>query len=148
MKERQKLIDDVMKDLRTQRDRQNKSSVNGSTEINPQQLGKAGSIATFGPFTFEVSFRGSLVPSFGQVLYDTTKPFIVQPYVHSWHTSQGIVDGFMLGLYALIDAPTGLSRHTITWHIEGKASHYRGDSSTEAWSQGYDLTKANHLEGT
>lgn len=144
--ERAKLIDDVLKEIRQQKDREKFTSVRGSAQINPQ-LVKLGQTATFGPFSFDTTFKGDVLPAFGQVLFDTTKVYVVQPYVHTWQILQGQITGFTLGVLALTNPPEGLFKHTITWLVEGRAAQYRGEGQRESWTAGYNHSKAHHLYG-
>lgn len=76
---------------------------------------------------------------------DNTIPFIVQPYLSSWHHTGGEVDGFYLGLYALTAPIPGVSQHFIYWSVTGKASRYKGRAQEDQWAASYDYKALAHL---
>lgn len=111
----------------------------------------------WGTVNFVAGFRGLPQVTFGQEAVRTDvanqtqvgldyMPFLVQPYVYSWSTTNDLVGGFVLGLYALTVPPEIPQRHRIFWQASGTASRYRDVEADEAWSEEYDHNDAVYLE--
>lgn len=149
-RERQKLKDEVFKELRNQRDRKalrDGRTFKDSVNINPQTLGRAGTITILDPIMLNGwRFQARPSISFGQIMGDSNKPYMCVPSVADWVSSGGIIVGLKLGIYSLMDCPADLVQHTITWIVHGKASVYQGSSAHENWTQQYDLGGADHLQ--
>lgn len=108
--------------------------------------------AVTGPIMFTTIFSQAPYVTFGQYpqptnattaalgVADASEPFIVQPYVDSWHQSGGQVDGFNLGLYALTTPTPGTAIHTIFWSAYGRGSRYvgRGQQQQASWTGQYN----------
>lgn len=143
-KERQKLKNEILKELRTQKDQQQLTTISKTYSFNPTILSSSED-HTFGPFIFETAFQGIPKIAFGQTLQYADYVFAVVPYVKEWLFNRGAVEGFNLGMYALLTVPESINRHTVSWIVQGKASHYKGDYITESWTSPYDLADPTHL---
>lgn len=151
--ERQDIIDDTIGVLRDQRDDEAEAAFGGSFAFNPQVMTK-GQTMVVGPVTFEEPFANTPRIVFGQSVTgvqlsigvgSSTTPFLVAPFVSSLSFTNGKVDGFWLGLYALTDVPAGVIVHTIDWEAKGKGSPYRQEQLQESWTEEYDSNEADFL---
>lgn len=79
---------------------------------------------------------------------DNNVPFLVQPYLHSWHNTGGQVDGFFLGLYALTAPTQGTTQHLIHWSVNGVGSKYSGRAQEDSWTKSYDNLRPSFLTDT
>lgn len=110
---------------------------------------------TVGPITLEKKFQVLPEPFFGQMssglqpsqvnIVSQEVPFLVQPFIREWIWSNGMVDGFYLGLYALTRPPIGLTTHYISWMMIGQASRYSDQAVSESWTQSYDYEDSGFL---
>lgn len=145
-KERAALKEEILKDLRDQRDRRALVQTTGLIKINPQ-LYPVQSFSTVGSYSFKNNFKAAPYLGFIQILQTPTKPWIAELYVESWHSIQGVIDGFTLGLYPLVDPPDGVTQHQIRWFTHGKASSYRTDQNS-GWKEKRDISDMTFLRGT
>lgn len=158
--ERTKLIEDIMSQLRQQKDDAGYSSLSGTFEINPSAF-KQGVHLTFGPIPFGSPYQGAPWVTFGQRpnirddlvrVSDTAtnyQPFLVQPYVYSWIWTSGAVSGFNAGMYA-ISIPSDQSlfafTHNIYWNATGQASAAQDERLSESWTEPDDQGSTDFLE--
>lgn len=155
--EREGVINDTLDTLRDQRDEAQDAQFQGSFEIHPQAF-KTGKHLVQGPFLFETAFQGAPHISFGEqqefnsnyyvpVSEVTTNytPFLVHTYVYALRVSNGVVDGFYVGLYALTEPPPSAQRHTITWKASGKASAYLDIGTQESWTEEYSYNEPEYV---
>lgn len=142
--ERDKLKQEIFKELREQRDRKGLLTLSGSTKINPQYVSK-GTSRDYGPFIFGTRFQGTPDISFGSIRAVQEQPFWALYDVAKWVGEAGAVEGFYLGLYAVTAPPKGLYQHNVSWIVRGTASQYRAESRLEAWRSSYSYDRASHL---
>lgn len=155
--ERSDIIDDTLGTLRDQRDEAQENHLYGTVDFSSQVF-STGNHHVLGPITFQTGFTGSPVISLTQqqqginqqdVPVSTTatnySPFLVQPYVYSVQGTQGIVDGFYIGMYALTPVGNQTSKHSIHWTASGKASVYRDERDEEVWTEQYDHNEPDFL---
>lgn len=145
-KERLRLKDEILKDLRDQRDRKALVQSVGLIKINPQ-IYPVNTFSTVGTFTFKNNFKDAPFLDFMQIFENVKKPWLVNLYVESWHAIQGVIDGFVLGLYPLVAAPSGLTQHQIRWFVHGQASSYRTDQNN-TWREKRNIDQMTFLRGT
>lgn len=155
--ERQSIIDDTLSTLRDQQDDMQQQDFVGDYKFNPQMFNVSGRVNyVAGPVLFEAPFRSAPNITFGQRpsfvdqasinTVSSIAPFIVEPYVFQWHSVGGEVAGFYLGLYAKTTAPDRVMEHTVSWRAFGPASRYKNQTTTEAWTESYDLNSPSFLE--
>lgn len=158
--EREKIIDDVLKIIRDQKDADKNASIHGEVEIYPTQFQELefGHLVV-GPIDFPTKFLKAPTITFGQhgeiikqdvrVSPDATAtgytPFLVMPYVYAFHFDSGAVDGFFLGLYNITDPLVYPANHTISWMLQGEGSKYGDRSTSEGWTQAYSSKGASFL---
>lgn len=142
------VVDQVLDALRQQLDRRQELQARHIINYNPQIL-KTRNPTTVGSYPFHTSFPKTPALSFGQVVASFSSVsdfFIVQPYVAKWNTDSGGINGFDLGVYALVPVPPNLTNHQIMYNLRGKASAYKDNRVTPNWNQAYDNNKAGHLK--
>lgn len=151
--ERESIIDDTLDSLRDQRDDQAESVFTGAFTVNPQFLVK-GKVTVHGPIVFEEQFDTVPQIMFGEVAVTepsvstepvTDVPFLTKAFVARYSYTNGKVEGFYLGLYALTDPPAGVITHSIDWLAKGKGSAYHQELLGESWSEEYDYNDADYL---
>lgn len=146
-KERQKLKDEILQELRTQRDRKAQTTIRGIIKFNPQIIGDLQTPVVIGPYRFGTSFLGMPSIAFANYPIDKSNPFIVDPFV-LWDVQRGTVDGFYLGMYPVRQPAETLISHSIGWIAVGDAAVYKPSASVNKWQYTYDNSRANYLEGT
>lgn len=136
--EREKLKDEIMRELRAQKDRTGVATVDGKRVINPQLFKTDGQYLTFGPYFFNTQFSTIPFIAFNTAQGIAKVPFIVISTVDKWHYNSGVVDGFTLGLYALKAPLAQQVRLTILYRVEGRSSTYKKGSLSSSWTDPYD----------
>lgn len=151
-------VDDTLDALRDQRDDAADSDLQGEVQVNPQAF-VTGKRLVIPNIMFGTSFSGRPNLTFGDIplqvgVYapveptstaDNSPPFLVHAYVSSFMVTNGVFEGFNLGLYALTDVPGGVTTHLVWWKANGKASTY-GDQDTDvSWTEAYDYNDADYL---
>lgn len=155
--ERSDIIDDTLDEIRDQRDDAQENDLSGKVELNPQAFAFAKNMV-LGPILFETAFTEAPVITFGQQQGGVNQedipatsvatnyyPFVAMPYVYKLNMERGTVDGFYLGVYAILPPPSGVSSHIISWRAAGKASVYKDERTEEAWMEEYDQNEAEYL---
>lgn len=152
------IVDSTLAQIRDQRDIDGSNDLSGEIEVNPQAF-LAGNRLIIGPIAFETSFASRPNIVFGDMpvtdgtnapnepfnVPDNYAPFLVKAYVSSWRVTNGVFDGFNLGLYALTTPPSGVTKHIVWWQAKGKASVYRDQKTDESWAEPYDFNDADFL---
>lgn len=144
------IVNQVLTILRQQTDSEGKTQLQGTIPVSPASFlsadGEPLKHNVLGPITFETSYDSPPAMSFvqyGDVIDSDVRiapsasnytPFLVQPYVYSWSWSEGVVDGFFIGMYALTNPKETPRAHQITWQATGIASRYLSPNITEAWT--------------
>lgn len=134
--ERAALKNEIYKELREQRDREGKVTDSGRIAINPQ-LATVGETYEYGPFFFLGPFKTAPNMAFAQIRAEADKPFWGALDVSRWETSEGVVEGFYLGFWALQTPPEALFTHTVSWIAQGQASVYHQSTGRSAWMDSY-----------
>lgn len=152
------LLDRTLSTLRDQRDDKQLVSFTGSLTVNSASITSKHPQLVQGPVAFDSPFKVPPAVTFGQQPASTPSissvqrtslstgytPFLVIPYVHSWRNTNGVIDGFYLGLYAVV-IPAKTSAHIIFWRADGKGTTYPGERLAESWTERYDHNEAGFL---
>lgn len=113
-----------------------------------------------GPITFSTSFASTPAITYGQTAFLQSSqvvesnrathytPFLCMPYTYKLRYTNGQVDGFWIGLYALTPPPAQSSLQTVEWIAKGFATRYREVQSDESWTENYDQNDASYLDDT
>lgn len=148
------IIDNTLDTLRDQRDDQQELAFSGVYIINPQAF-KTNTTLVIGPISFGGSFTSPPNVYFSQhsAAYEpenilgssNIQPFLVSPYVAGYKHTNGVVDGFYVGLYATSVPDNPITLHTILWKAEGYGSAYLDESTEESWTDAYDFNESDYL---
>lgn len=152
------IVDSTLEAIRDTRDDKQQISFKGTIVISPSLFNSDKKHLVQGPYSFESPFTTVPNMTFGQyspalraelqnatIISDYT-PFLLQPYVYSWRYTNGVVDGFYIGLYAISIPTDGLtSSHNVFWRVEGEGTPYPDERTTESWTESYDYNDSTFL---
>lgn len=102
---------------------------------------------TFGQSPDRVASSGELLQQQLATMGDYI-PLLVQPYVYQFKWTNGAVDGFYVGLYAITSPPKDSVSHIVYWRATGSASRYNEQNTAEAWSEPSAPDSTDFLEDT
>lgn len=152
--ERQKIIEDVLRILRDQRDDIQDQVLTGTVVFNPRTF-EQNSYFTVEKVRFDSPFNKVPKIVFGQIPHKVTSalegvagvkgPFLVMPYVDQWYMNGGKVEGFILGAYRLNTPSNASVKHEITWLAKGPGSAYNQQQANEKWMSIYNNNSTGFL---
>lgn len=139
------IIDDTLDTLGNQTDDEGIGELYESLRINPQAFNVSGVTSIIQHVDFKTPFDGLPVVTFGQSSSGENSPFIALPYVHKWTYTNGMVDGFDMGIYSITPPPGGVDTHYISWRAIGKASRAGQQGTEQSWTDPYTATEPDFL---